>query len=98
METEKISSPKKAGIEFELELAAREGTRFLIKAFRGAIRLDEKENRALLQAASTAVGNYTRNRATTSAMQQTALVRARLLTDATTGEQIAGYLGVGDGE
>jgi hypothetical protein len=94
---ETISSAKRQGIEFELELSAREGTRFLIKAFRGAIRLDEKENRALLQAATSAVGNYTRNRATTSAMQQTALIRARLLIDPTTGEAIAGLLGAGDG-
>jgi hypothetical protein len=85
-------------IDKSLETAAREGTNFLIKAFRGAIRLDDKENRALLQAASSAVGAYTRNRATTSAMQQTRLIRARLLADPSTGEAVAGLLGSGDGD
>ena len=81
-----------------LETAAREGTNFLIKAFRGAILLDDKENRALLQAATSAVGSYTRNRATTSAMQQTLLFRARLLADPATGEVVAGLLKAGDGD
>ena len=91
-----VEEPKK--IEYELELAAREGLRFLIKAFRGAIHLEDKENRALLGAATSAVGNYTRNRATTSAMQQTRLIQARMLADTTTGATVAGLLGAGDGD
>ncbi len=82
-------------VDVLLEAAAREGSNYIIKAFRGQIRLDEKENRALLQAAASAVGNYTRNRATTSAMQQTRLVRARLLVDPSMGEAIKGLLGDG---
>ena len=83
-------------IESDLETAAREGVLFLIKAFRGGARLEEKESRALLAAASSTVGAYTRNRATSSQMAQTELVRARLLADPATGEQIAGLLGSGD--
>jgi hypothetical protein len=75
-------------IETDLETAAREATLFLIKAFRGGIRLEEKENRALLGAATSTVGAYTRNRATSSAMAQTALVRARMLADPTFGETV----------
>jgi hypothetical protein len=89
---------KTATLDQALADTAREANLFLIRAFRGAIRLDEKENRALLNAATSAVGNYTRNRATTSAMQQTMLVRARLLTDPTTGEAVMGLLGSGDAE
>lgn len=85
-------------IEADLEVAAREGVLFLIKAFRGGARLEEKESRALLTAATATLGAYTRNRATTSAMAQTALVRARLLADPSTGEQVAGLLGSGDDE
>ena len=83
-------------IETDMETAAREATLFLIKAFRGGARLDEKENRGLLTAATATLGAYTRNRATTSAMAQTALVRARLLADPETGGQVAGLLGAGD--
>ena len=83
-------------IDAMLEAAAREGTNYIIKAFRGAIRMDDKENRALLSAAASAVGNYTRNRATTSAMQQTILVRARMLADPILGEKVAGLLGSGE--
>jgi len=83
-------------IEAEMETAAREATLFLIKAFRGGARLDEKENRGLLTAATATLGAYTRNRATTSAMAQTSLVRARLLADPSTGEAVAGLLGSGD--
>jgi hypothetical protein len=82
-------------IDQQLELAAREGVIFLVKALRGAIRMDQTENRALLNAATSAVGNYTRNRATTSAMQQTRLITARMLADAETGPKIAGLLASG---
>jgi hypothetical protein len=82
-------------IEVSLETAAREGTYYLIKAFRGQVRMDEPENRAILSAATSAVGNYTRNRATTSAMQQTRLIQARMLADPTMSE-VAGLLATGD--
>lgn len=85
-------------IETDLETAAREATLFLIKAFRGGAKLDEKENRALLSAATATVGAYTRNRATSSAMAQTSLVRARLLADPSTGVAVAGLLTSGDAE
>ena len=85
-------------IEQDLELAARESVNYLVKAFRGAVRLEEKEQRALLTAASATIGAYTRNRATTSAMQQTALVRARLLADAETGPTVLALLASGDGD
>jgi hypothetical protein len=83
-------------IEVHLETAAREATLFLIKVFRGAERLDDKENRAKLQAATSAVGNYTRNRATTSAMQQTRLIQTRLLIDPTSGPAVQALLSAGD--
>jgi hypothetical protein len=85
-------------IDVGLETAAREGTNFVIKALRGAINLDAKENRLLLQAATSAVGSYTRNRATASAMQQTRLVQVRMLTDPDIGGTVAGLLGSGDGD
>ena len=92
-----IIEPKHSNIESLLETAAGEATRFLIKAFRHAVRLDEIENRALLGAATATVGAYTRNRATTSSMQQTRLIEAKMLVDPVSGTAVAGLLGKGDG-
>lgn len=54
-----------------LEAATNESLGFLIKAFRGAVRLDESENRVLLGAASATVGAWSRYQATLSAQRTT---------------------------
>lgn len=66
----------KSKITNHLDTATEESLLFLTKAFRGAVRMDEPENRALLGAASSTVGAWSRYQATESARQQTELVRA----------------------
>lgn len=65
-------------ISSALDTATEESLLLLTKAFRGAIRMDEPENRALLTAASATVGAYSRIQATESAKAQTELVRAAI--------------------
>lgn len=65
-------------IDTALDTATTESLLFLTKAFRGAVRMDEPENRALLHAASSTVGAWSRLQATESARQQTAIVRANI--------------------
>jgi hypothetical protein len=60
----------------QLNVAAEEGLRYLIKAFRGAVNMEDTGVRALTGAAGSVVGAWSRNRATESAMAQTAIVRA----------------------
>lgn len=64
-----------------LDTATEESLLLLTKAFRGAVRMDDPENRALLTAASATVGAYSRIQATESARAQTELVRARIFAE-----------------
>lgn len=63
----------------ELEVAAREGLTFIIKAFRGSLDIGEKDNRALLSAASAVVGNWAKYRQSSSAMEATQFAMAATL-------------------
>lgn len=63
-------------INRHLDTATEESLLFLTKAFRGAVRMDEPENRVLLGAATATVGAWSRLQATESARQQTEIVRA----------------------
>jgi hypothetical protein len=65
-------------IQKRLDTATEESLLFLTKAFRGAVRMDEPENRVLLSAASATVGAWSRIQATESQRQQTAIVRANI--------------------
>lgn len=65
-------------IPTRLDTATEESLLFLTKAFRGAVRLDEQENRVLLAAATATVGAWSRYQATESARQQTAIIRANI--------------------
>lgn len=66
-------------ISRSLDTATEESLLFLVKAFRGAVPLDEPSNRTLLSAATSTVGAWSRVQATESARQQTELVRANIL-------------------
>jgi hypothetical protein len=61
-----------------LDTATEESLLFLTKAFRGAVSMEEPENRVLLGAASSTVGAWSRLQATESARQQTEIVRASI--------------------
>lgn len=61
-----------------LDTATEESLLFLTKAFRGAVRMDEPENRVLLGAASATVGAWSRFQATESAKRQTDVVLANM--------------------
>lgn len=61
-----------------LDTATEESLLFLIKAFRKAESMEEPANRALLGAASSTVGAWSRYQATESARQQTEIVRANI--------------------
>lgn len=61
-----------------LDTATEESLIFLTKAFRGAVSMEEPENRVLLGAASSTVGAWSRLQATESARQQTEVVRANI--------------------
>lgn len=60
----------------EFTTASQESLIFLTKAFRGAVNLEERENRALLSAASSTVASYTRMQQTTSAREATRFAMA----------------------
>jgi hypothetical protein len=61
-----------------LDTATEESLLFLTKAFRGAVPMDEPENRVLLGAASSTVGAWSRLQATESAREQTEIVRSSI--------------------
>lgn len=61
-----------------LDTATEESLIFLTKAFRGAVRMDESENRVLLGAASATVGAWSRWQATQSAQRQTEVALANM--------------------
>lgn len=67
-----------ADIRKHLDTATEESLLFLTKAFRGAVKMDEPENRVLLGAASSTVGAWSRLQATDSARMQTEIVRANI--------------------
>ena len=67
-----------SAITKHLDTATEESLLFLTKALRGVVRMDEPENRALLGAATSTVGAWSRYQATESARQQTELVRANI--------------------
>ena len=62
----------------QLNVAAEEGLRYLIKAFRGAVDTDDKGVRSLLAASGSVVGAWSRYQATESARSQTAIIRANI--------------------
>jgi hypothetical protein len=70
---------KSTKVEQGLDVLGDEAIIFLTKAFRGAVRLDEPENRVLATAASAAIGAWTRYQATKSQRAQTELVRSAIL-------------------
>jgi len=76
-EVSRVTERKSAGQE--LEQAAREGLLFITRAFRGAVNLEERENRALLSTASSVVGNWAKYRQSTSAMEATQFAMATML-------------------
>ena len=69
---------KKPRVTEKLDTATEESLLFLTKAFRGAVRMDEPENRVLLGAASATVGAWSRYQATASAERQTDVVLANM--------------------
>lgn len=66
-------------INRHFDIATEESLLFLTKAFRGAVLMDEQENRVLLGAATATVGAWSRLQATESQRQQTEIVRAGIL-------------------
>lgn len=75
-------------VERQLDTLAEEGGIFLVKAFRGAIRMDEPENRILASAASSGIGAWTRYEATKSQRQQTDIIRSAIFARDLGGRQI----------
>lgn len=67
-----------AKVEKNLDTVAEEALLFLTKAFRGAVRMDEPENRVLASTAGAMVGAWTRYEATKSQREQTELVRSAI--------------------
>lgn len=74
-----VSVIKTTKVEQGLDVLGDEAIIFLTKAFRGAVRLDEPENRVLATAASAAIGAWTRYQATKSQRAQTELIRSAIL-------------------
>lgn len=62
----------------QLDNATEESLLFLTRALRGAVRMDEPENRVLLGAASATVGAWSRYQATRSAERQTDVALANM--------------------
>lgn len=66
-------------LDKEFQTASRESLLFLTKAFRGGVDLEDRSNRALLSAASTTLGSWTRMQQTTSAREATRFAMALAL-------------------
>lgn len=81
-------------VERGLDTLADESIRFLTKAFRGAVRMDEPENRVLASAASAGIGAWTRYQATKSQQAQTEVVRAAIFVRDLGGKQTDYMTGV----
>ena len=77
-----------ARVERGLDTLAEESTLFLIKVFRGAVRMDEPENRVMASVASSSIGAWGRYEATKSQRQQTELVRAGIFARDLGGNQV----------
>lgn len=75
-EVQVVTKAKK--VQEQLDTATEESLLYLTKAFRGAVRMDEPENRVLLGAASATVGAWSRYQATRSAERQTDVVLANM--------------------
>jgi len=75
-------------VERQLDAVAEESAIFLVKAFRGAVRMDEPENRILASAASSGIGAWTRYEATKSQRQQTDIIRSAIFARDLGGRQI----------
>ena len=68
-------------LDRDIKASALEATRFLTKAFRGTIPLEDQTNRLLLKAAPGTVANYTRLEQTRSAREQTRSALALAIAD-----------------
>lgn len=72
-------STRKTQIGDHLTEATNESLIFLTRAFRGAVRLDDGDNKRLLAAATSTVSAWSRYEATQSAREQTRFAMAGVL-------------------